>query len=87
MARLDPLRRAIACSPTENQTARPVSGSNASVEHTFSILTNMLSDRHLLVKHRRMESILIIGANYKNWTVKERGGFSKRYLSREKKKS
>ena len=38
----------------------------------------MLSDRQLLMKHRRMELILIIGANYKNWTVKERGKFSKK---------
>ena len=30
------------------------------------------------MKHRRMELILIIGANYKNWTVKERGKFSKK---------
>ena len=36
------------------------------------------------MKHRRMESILIIGANYKNWTVKREVDFPKRYLSREK---
>ena len=55
-----------------------ISGSNSSVEHKFSILTNMLSDRQLSMKHRRMELILIIGGNYKNWTVKERGKFSKK---------
>ena len=40
----------------------------------------MLSDRHLSMKHRRIELILIIGANDKNWTVKERGEIFKRAL-------
>ena len=45
-----------------------ISWSNSSVECAFSILTNMLSDRHLSMKRRRIELILIIGANNKNWT-------------------
>ena len=57
-----------------------ISGSNSSVERAFSILTNMLSDRCLLMKNRRMESILIIGANDKNWTVKERSEIFERAL-------
>ena len=57
-----------------------ISGSNSSVERAFSILTNMLSDRRLLMKNRRMESILIIGANDKNWTVKERSEIFERAL-------
>ena len=49
-----------------------VSGSNSSVERAFSMHTNMLSDRRLSMKHKRMESIFIIAGNDKNWSAREK---------------
>ena len=48
-----------------------MSGSNSTVERGFSVLTSILSDRRLSVKHRRMESVLIISVNEKNWSQTE----------------
>lgn len=44
-----------------------ISTSNSSVEHAFSIFTNTSSSRCLSMKHKRMELMLIIGANDQNW--------------------
>lgn len=49
-----------------------MSGSNSTFERGFSLLTNILSDRLLSMKHRTMESVLIISVNNKNWSQKER---------------
>ncbi len=47
-------------------------GSNSSVEQAFSMLTNMLSDRPLSMKHKRIESVLLISEDDKNWSAGER---------------
>ena len=36
------------------------------------MLTNMLSDRRLSMKHNRIESVLLIAGNDKNWSARER---------------
>ena len=68
-----------------------ISGSNSSVERAFSMLTNMLSDKRLSMKHGRMESILITGANDKNWSTKEREEIIERaveiYLEKRRKRT
>ena len=45
---------------------------NSSLEHAFTILTNILSKGCLSVNHRKMEFILIIRANDKNLNDVER---------------
>ena len=49
-----------------------LSGCNSSIERAFSTLTNTLSDRRLSTKQSRMESILLIKTNDKNWSPAER---------------
>ena len=49
-----------------------LSSSNSSVERVFSILTVLLSDRRLRMKHDTMEESLLISGNNSLWTDKER---------------
>ena len=49
-----------------------ISGSNSTVEHAFSTLKNILMDKYLFMKHKRMEQILISSCNEKDSTVPER---------------
>ena len=66
-----------------------VSGSNSTVERAFSTLTNILTDKRLSMKHKRMEQILIISSNDKNWTIQERNEIIERavdiYLQKRRK--
>ncbi len=54
-----------------------ISGSNSTVERAFSTLTNILTEKRLSMKHKRLEQILIISSNEKNWTVQEETKLSK----------
>ena len=45
------------------------SASNSTVERAFSILTLLLSERRLHMKHSTMEEILMINLNNKNWST------------------
>ena len=49
-----------------------ISGSNSSVERTFSILTLILSDRRLSLKHDGMEDLMMIAANDSLWSEKDK---------------
>ena len=49
-----------------------ISGSNSSVERSFSMLTLVLSDRRLGLSHRNMENVLTLRGNDKNWSERER---------------
>ena len=49
-----------------------ISGSNSSVERAFSTLTLILSDRRLSLHHEKLENIMLIKGNDKNWTVLEK---------------
>ena len=49
-----------------------LSGSNSTVERAFSLLTLLLSDRRLRLKHKTLEEIMIIKINNKIWTKAER---------------
>ncbi len=66
-----------------------ISGSNSTVERAFSTLTNILTDKRLSIKHKRMEQILIISSNDKNWTAQERNEIIERavdiYLEKRRK--
>ena len=66
-----------------------VSGSNSTVERAFSTLTNILTDKRLSMKHKRMEQILIISSTDKNWTIQERNEIIERavdiYLQKRRK--
>eukprot|EP00112_Aurelia_sp_Birch-Aquarium-sp1_P011097 Seg2340.8 transcript_id=Seg2340.8/GoldUCD/mRNA.D3Y31 product="hypothetical protein" protein_id=Seg2340.8/GoldUCD/D3Y31 len=68
-----------------------MSGSNSTVERGFSVLTNVLSDRRLSMKHRRMESVLMISVNDKNWSQKERDDILERavdvYMEKRRRKT
>ena len=48
------------------------SGSNSTVERAFSLLTLLLTDKRLSMKHATMQSMLIININDKIWTETER---------------
>ena len=48
------------------------SGSNSSVERAFSMLTAMLNDRRLKMKHSTIESLMIVKINDKIWSAEER---------------
>ena len=48
------------------------SGSNSTVERAFSLLTLLLSDRRLRLKHKTLEELLIININDKLWSAQER---------------
>lgn len=49
-----------------------VSGSNSTVERAFSILSLILSDRRVSLKHDSMVDIIMIKANNKCWSEQER---------------
>ena len=49
-----------------------ISGSNSSAERAFSILTCLLSDRRLKMKHQTIEDLLLIKCNNKIWDEKEK---------------
>ena len=49
-----------------------VSGSNCAVERAFSILTMLLTDQRLTLRHEVMEDIMIIKCNDNMWSCKER---------------
>ncbi|MCP4484342.1 MAG: hypothetical protein GY823_07275 [Flavobacteriaceae bacterium] len=67
-----------------------MSGSNSTVEQAFSTLRLLLSDRRLRMKHSRMEQLLFICANDKNWSDDEREEILERnvelYLEKRRKK-
>ena len=66
-----------------------ISGSNSTVERAFSTLTSIFSNRRLAMKHRRMESVMIISGNDENWSAVEREDIIKRaveiYLAKRRK--
>ncbi len=66
-----------------------ISGSNSTVECAFSTLTNILTDKRLSIKQKRMEQTLIISSNDKNWTAQERNEIIERavdiYLEKRRK--
>ena len=49
-----------------------LSGSNSSVERAFSVLTTLLSDRRLSMKHDTMEEVILIAGNDSLWSDSER---------------
>ena len=49
-----------------------LSGSNSSVERSFSTLTTILTDRRLKMSHTTLEMLMIIKCNDRNWTEQER---------------
>ena len=49
-----------------------ISGSNSSVERSFSVLTLILSDRRLKSSHDMIDDLMVIKGNNKNWSEKER---------------
>ena len=55
-----------------------ISASNSTVERVFSILTQMLSDRRLSMRHDLMENLLMISANDANWSNEEREALLRR---------
>ena len=67
-----------------------MSGSNSTVERAFSTLRLLLSDRRLSMKHTRMEQLLVIRGNDKNWSQEEREAILVRsvdiYLEKRRKK-
>ena len=54
------------------ELALHISGSNSSVERSFSILTLVLSDHCLGMSHDMMEKCMIITSNDKHWTKQEK---------------
>ncbi|CAB3995543.1 zinc finger 862-like [Paramuricea clavata] len=49
-----------------------ISGSNSTVERTFSVLTNILSDKRLSMRHSTLDDSLIVYGNDSLWSVKEK---------------
>lgn len=49
-----------------------ISGSNSSVERTFSVVTNILSDKRLSMRHNTTNEALIIYGNDSLWSTEER---------------
>ncbi len=49
-----------------------ISGSNSSVERTFSVLTNILSDKRLSLTHKAMNENMIVYGNHKLWSKEEK---------------
>ncbi|CAB4037348.1 zinc finger 862-like [Paramuricea clavata] len=49
-----------------------ISGSNSTAERTFSVLTNILSDKHLSMRHSTLDDSLIVYGNDGLWSVKEK---------------
>ena len=67
-----------------------MSGSNSTVERAFSMLTLMLSDRRLCLKHAVINDIMVIKGNDKTWSSEEREQLMERaldiYLSKRRTK-
>ena len=67
-----------------------ISGSNSTVERAFSNLTVILSDRRVHMSHARMEMVLSISVNDKNWSPEERDEIIERateiYIEKRRKK-
>ena len=65
-----------------------ISASNSAVERVFSILTTVLSDRRLTMRHETMEDCVIIAANSRLWTEKEKdeilNGAVERYMKKRR---
>jgi hypothetical protein len=53
-----------------------IAGSNSAVERAFSLLTLLLSDRRLSMKHSTMTDLMLIKGNDNCWSAKERKGDS-----------
>lgn len=49
-----------------------IGGSNSSVERAFSLLTSILSNRRLKLRHKTIEDLMIIKLNDKIWSPSER---------------
>ena len=68
-----------------------ISGSNSSVERTFSVVTNILSDKRLSMRHETINESLIVYGNDDLWTTEERTEIINRaveiYLSKKKRRS
>ena len=54
--------------------------SNSVVERGFSILTGMMSDRRLSLKHETLEDLLMVKVNHGNWTEQEQNEILQRAL-------
>ena len=55
-----------------------ISGSNSSVERSFSTLTLLLSDRRLSMDHQTMQNLMLIKSNDRVWNPKERAEIKSR---------
>ena len=68
-----------------------ISGSNSSVERTFSTLTLLVSDHRLSMDHKTMENLLVIKSNDHVWSSTERKSILTRavklYLEKRRKVS
>lgn len=49
-----------------------ISGSNSQVERTFSVVTNILSDKRLSMNHDTLDDCIVILGNNSLWTVAEK---------------
>ena len=49
-----------------------LSGSNSSVERAFSVLTLILSDHRLALRHNTIRNLMLIKCNDRNWSVDEK---------------
>ena len=49
-----------------------IGASNSTVERRFSLLSNILTDKHLRISHKAMENCLLVAANSVNFTSAER---------------
>ena len=58
-----------------------ISGSNSSVERSFSVLSLILSDRRLRSSHDVIDDIMVIKGNDKNWSENEREEIIERALA------
>ena len=67
-----------------------LSASSSMVERAFSLLTVLLSDKRLSLKHETIESLMKINLSDKIWTEKENNEILERpvevYLSKQRKK-
>ena len=65
-----------------------LSASNSMVEGAFSLLTLLLSDKQLLLKHETIESLMKINLSDKIWIEKEKNEILERavdvYLSKQR---
>jgi hypothetical protein len=49
-----------------------ISGSNSSVERTFSVVTNILLDKRLSMHHNTINEALVVYGNDSLWSTEER---------------